>query len=309
MDQTNRLHIDLHNPFDYATLLQKLRQLEQTYSFFDFSYLGTTILDRGIPIVKLGHGKRAILYVGAHHGMEWITSTVLIKFLGDFCEATACNRAVNKISAKAVCETHTLYIIPMLNPDGVEYQINGISEDNPLYERLLAMNGGSTNFSNWQANARGVDLNHNYDAGFWEYKKLETEHQISEGAPTRYSGKAPESEPEVRALCDFIRYHTELRGVITLHTQGKEIFYRSGKTELPRTRVTAAHLARLSGYRLSDADGLASFGGLTDWCVQKMNLPSFTVECGSGKNPLPHSDLSQIYFDLRNMLYSFPMLL
>ena len=52
-------------------------------------------------------------------------------------------------------------------------------------------------FTHWQANARGVDLNHNYDAGFLEYKQIEAEQGILGGGPTRYSGECPESEPEV----------------------------------------------------------------------------------------------------------------
>jgi g-D-glutamyl-meso-diaminopimelate peptidase len=77
----------------------------------------------------------------------------------------------------------------MLNPDGVDLQIKGIEAGGILSERLLKMNGRE-DFSHWQANARGVDLNHNYDAGFHEYKKLEKENDICAGA-TRYSGEYP----------------------------------------------------------------------------------------------------------------------
>ena len=197
----------------------------------------------------------------------------------------------------------------MLNPDGVEYQIHGVKEDNPLYERLLSMNGQSECFTHWQANARGVDLNHNYDAGFWEYKKLEVENGIPQGAPTRYSGSAPESEPETRALCDLIRFHNDLLGVMTLHTQGEEIYFQSGGKIPKKSKAIAAKLSALSGYHLSAAEGLASYGGLTDWCIQKLDLPAFTIECGKGENPLPYAMLSSIYVDLRQALFSFPTLL
>ena len=40
--------------------------------------------------------------------------------------------------------------------------------------RGLKYNQQSDDFSHWQANARGVDLNHNYDSGFYEYKKIES---------------------------------------------------------------------------------------------------------------------------------------
>ena len=132
---------------------------------------------------------------------------------------------------------------------------------------------------------------------------------ILKGAPTRFSGEAPESEPETAALCNFIRFQNDLRGIMTLHTQGEEIFYKSGGVEPKCSVAIAKRLAKLTSYRLSDAEGLASYGGLTDWCVQKAGIPSFTLECGKGENPLPISQHSLIYLNLKNALFAFPTLL
>jgi g-D-glutamyl-meso-diaminopimelate peptidase len=93
---------------------------------------------------------------------------------------------------------YTLSVIPMLNPDGVEYQIHGVEENNPLRERLLEMNDGSEDFSAWQANARGVDLNHNYDAGFAEYKQLEKEQNIKKARPRDIAVSVPKANPRCR---------------------------------------------------------------------------------------------------------------
>lgn len=294
--------------FGYEELMKTVNELTSQYPFADFRYLGNSILGRGIPLITLGSGKRAVLYVGAHHGMEWITSTVLCRFLHELCALFETKGRVYHIEAEALLDICTFYIIPMLNVDGVEYQINGVESDNPLRERLLTMNGGSEDFGHWQANARGVDLNHNYNAGFAEYKRLEQAHGISHGAPTRYSGEEPESEPEVAALCHFIRFHENIKGILTLHTQGEEIYFKSGGVCLPKSASVAEKLSRLCGYQLSQAEGLASYGGLTDWCVQKMGIPSFTLECGKGENPLPASDALPIYTDLRQALFVFPTL-
>lgn len=299
----------LTDPFDYERMMECIRALADTYSFFDFSYLGKSVLGRPIPCVRIGSGNRTVLYVGAHHGMEWITSAVLIRFLSDLCRCIPENRPVYRIQPSVLLTVCSLTIIPMLNPDGVEYQIHGISDDNPIREKVLAMNDGNPSFVHWQANARGVDLNHNYDAGFAEYQKRSEEAGICGGAPTRFAGDTPESEPEVRMLCDRIRfYRKELRGVLTLHTQGREIYYRSGGRCPPLAYAVAKRLSSYSGYRLSEAEGLASYGGLTDWCIQKLSLPSFTLECGSGENPLPVSDLQAIYAELRRVLFTFPVL-
>lgn len=141
----------------------------------DAGRIGRSILGRSIDYYKLGYGKRNILAVGAHHAAEHITASALFAFIellcggGGFCE---CRDALSK-----AC----FWIVPCLNPDGVEMQICGPSAS-PLYERQLRMNGGE-DFSLWQANARGVDLNHNYDAEFGEYKRIEMREGICRQEP------------------------------------------------------------------------------------------------------------------------------
>lgn len=292
------------SPLDHRQLLAHTEAFADWYPFLGFSYLGESILGKGIPILSLGEGKKEILYIGAHHGMEWITSVILLRFVHDFCSHLKEGKSIYRTALPLLCEQYTIHVIPMLNPDGVDYQINGVSEDNPIYDRLLKMNHGSRDFSHWQANARGVDLNHNYDAKFSEYKRLEAKEGIFEGAPSRYSGEAPESEPEVGHLCNFIRFHDNIRMILTLHTQGEEIFYQSQGRCHPKSHSIARRISALSGYRLSEAKGLASYGGLTDWCISEMNIPAFTIECGCGENPLPLSNYFPIYATLREILFT-----
>lgn len=292
---------------DHAELMRTLSAFAEIYPDVGIGTLGCSILGREIPLLTFGAGPRKILYVGTHHGMEWMTTTILLRFCEDLLLAKQNGKAVYSLCPDRFWESHTLYVLPMLNPDGVEYQLHGVDPENPLYQRLLTMNGGSRSFSSWQANARGVDLNHNYDAGFSAYKQMEMENGIYGGAPSKYSGEAPESEPEVAYLCSFIRFQTDLRAVLTLHTQGEEIYYRSEGKAPPISRNVARKMSLLSGYRLAEASGSAAFGGLTDWCIQKQGLPSFTLECGKGKNPLPLTAFFPIYSNLRELLFSFPL--
>ena len=261
-----------------------------------FTYLGSTLLGKGIPLLSLGDAdaKEAYLYVGAHHGMEHITSSVLLTFAKDFLEETKADGA----------PSYLIYVVPMLNCDGVDIEINGAPEGCPLRERLLRMNG-SEGFSKWQANARGVDLNHNYDAGFRRYKEIEGGLGITGGAPTKYSGEYPESEPEVGALCNFIRFNANIKGCLTLHTQGEEIYF-GDSSRVPGAEEIAARLGELTGYKVCRPEGTALYGGMTDWVTSSLGLPCFTVECGRGENPLPSSGLPAIYSRLRSLLFTFP---
>ena len=298
--------LDYKRPLDYALMMEYINLFSERYPFLSVNIMGESIMGRSIPMITLGEGEGAVMYIGAHHGMEWITSILLLRFINEYCELYKERRRIYSYDLRYIFSTKTVYIIPMLNPDGVDYQINGVSEDNVIYDRLLKMNDNSTDFSRWQANGRGVDLNHNYNYGFFEYKKLEAQAGIADGAPTRFSGNMPESEPEVASLCNFLRFNENVKMLLTFHTQGEEIFYSEGKGSAERAKRIAGVLSRISGYKLSSAEGMAAYCGLSDWSNQVLGRPSFTVECGKGKNPLPLTDNFKLYADIREMLFAFP---
>ncbi len=299
----------LENELDYTTLSEKLNDLAKKYENISFSYLGTSVLGKSIPLITLGDrsATKSVLYVSTHHASENICTSVLLKFIEEYLNAYMRFGQICQINLRYLFKMRKIYIIPMLNPDGVDYRLNGLDDKNPLKDRILAYNG-SDDFSKWNANARGVDLNHNYDAYFNEYKELEREREIMPG-PTKYSGEYPESEPEVTALCNFIRYNSdELDGIIALHSQGEEIYFSSNGQIPERSKHLAKIISRMTGYTLSTPQDTASYGGLTDWFIKEFNKPSFTIECGKGVNPLPISEATSIYAKLRELLFTFPIL-
>lgn len=301
--------IDLKAPVDYNRMMEIIEHFAERYDFISIGNLGNSIFDRRIPIIKLGEGKKRVIYIGGHHGSEWITCGLLFRFINEYCELYKSSGRVEGMSVDALYQTVELNIIPMLNPDGVELSINGINDDNILFSRLVSMNNESRDFTHWQANGRGVDLNHNYNFGFAEYKKLESEQGIECGAPTRYSGEYPESEPETGYLCNYIRFCGDFFGALTLHSQGEEIYYKSGDKCPENAERIAKYLSGISGYALGKAEGMSAYGGFTDWFIDEFNRPSFTVECGKGENPLPISSLPMIYIRIRRMLFEAPLIL
>lgn len=276
--------------------------------FISVGYLGRSLRGRSIPILNLGNrnAKTKILYVACHHAAEWICAPVVLRFCFEICALAAGGKSIYGISAKTLLSSRFISVIPMLNPDGVSIQQNGVEPDDPMYSRLIKMNGGN-DFSKWQANGRGVDLNHNYNAGFEKYKTIEHSLGIYGGASTKYSGEYPESEPEVAALCNYIRY-TEFTSALTFHTQGEVIYSSFGTQKHRRSASVSATLSRMTGYSDSSPVGTAEFGGMTDWFISKLDKPCFTIECGKGENPLPLSSGFDIYLRLREALFTFPIL-
>lgn len=267
----------MNSPYNHDDLLCDLTYLAKKYPFIRLTTIGHSVMGKPIPAFKIGQGNTKLLYVGTHHGLEGITTALLIKFAGELCEHFEKGNMIYGIDPNYIYNTRCIYMIPMLNPDGIELST--------------------------QANANGVDLNHNYDADFEEYKKIEKEIGIEGPAPTRYSGTHPESEPETQAICYFIRTLAPFKYIFTFHSQGEEIYSGYNGYEPKNSLRVARTLARYSGYCHTQPEHIASYGGLKDWYVKEFDLPAYTIECGKGENPLPMSELSGIYITLRKMLF------
>lgn len=114
-------------------------------------------------------------------------------------------------------------------------------------------------------------------------------------------GDFPESEPETRILAGLCR-RIPFRHVVALHTQGEEIYWRYGAHTPPQSHLMAQVLSAVSGYAVADPTESASHGGFKDWFIDRFHRPGFTLELGSGKNPLPLRQFESIYATAREML-------
>ena len=266
------------------------------------STIGRSLLGREIPMISLGRGRRCCVYVGALHAMEWHTALILLRFAEELADWQAEDHFRYGLDPRFVLSGRRICIVPMLNPDGVELLHGGLAEGGVLTERLRKMQP-SGDFSHWQANARGVDLNHNYNAGFDEYRRLAAGLGYAEPGATRYPGEFPESEPETQAICGFLRSIGGARLLLALHTQGEEIYWDYNGYAPGAQLQTARVLARYCGYSVARPDGAASYSGLKDWALLEFGPLAYTVECGRGQNPLPAADTPHIYARLRRMLF------
>lgn len=188
---------------------------------------------------------RQFISTYAIHGREWITARLAIKHI---------TVGVKKGGG---------WIIPLVNPDGA-----CISETvSPL----------------WKANARGVDLNVNFDAD-WGSGRLNVKARGSENC----IGDYPFSESETAALREFTLM---IRPYVTFsfHTKGEEIYWRYDGLGDSRG---AEILSSVTGYKSKIIYGSA--GGYKDWCIKKLHIPSYTIECGSDELEHPITDLRKL---------------
>lgn len=289
--------VDTNISYTHEIMERDLQGLKARYPFIEIGSAGKSVLGKDLYYIKLGSGPNEVFYNGAHHGLEWITSVVLMKYIEDFAKAYAEGEGLMGYNVRDIWRQSTIYILPMVNPDGVDLVINGLQRDNPYYSKLIEWNNGSTDFSRvWQANIRGVDLNHNYDASWDLSKEAEESYGIIGPGPTRYSGTAPESEPESRAVANFTRSHN-FRLVLAYHSQGQVIYWTyQDIVPLDSPRIVQL-FSQLSGYTPSQTYGIVSYAGYKDWFIKEYRRPGFTIEVGLGRNPLPISQFNEIYND------------
>lgn len=266
--------------------------IKKTYPNVNCFEIGKSFLGKPLYAYSIGNG-RPIVFVGVHHAAESITFSLLSLFAERLFSLTSSSKSLRPLPLKNnditdIISHRKVVIIPMLNPDGVDIN-SGIIDP--------SCNAISYERKKWQSNARGVDLNHNYPVGFEQYKIIEKEQSILAGVG-KYSGECPLSEPESASLYNYINSVNPLC-ILTLHTQGEEIYANGANA---RILSGARILARQSGYKLAVAKDSAAYGGLTDWAIYK-GIPSYTIECGRGENPLPQSDCLYIYTVIENMLF------
>ena len=285
-------------PITYRTLAERTLSLAKTFRFINCQRIGISYFTRPIYALSFGCGRKTVVMTGAHHGSEHLTAALLLDFAEELALAVEAGDRRFALDLRSLLENRRLILVPIANPDGVSLATEGITPDVPSPERLLRLNRGNPDFSHWQANARGVDLNHNYDYRFAAYKQIERENRITEG-PTRYAGEYPESESETRAVLNLLRKHFDSPlASLAFHSQGEVIYYH----DMPSTRHAAAFLARTTGYAPKAAEGLAAYGGLTDY-LASLGIPAFTLEIGKGQNPLPDTDSPLLYATLRETLF------
>jgi len=279
--------VAVNRPYGYRTMQRDLLALLARFPFLEQRVIGRSVLGREIPAIRLGRGPKHLLLHGSTHAREWITTLLLMKFIEDYARAYQAGTELDGFDIRRLFDRVTIWVVPMVNPDGVDLVVNGLQRDNPYYEELLAANQGMTDFAAWKANVRGVDINRNFPAD-WEKAK---EIGAPQPGPQYYAGPYPASEPETRALMDFTRQQN-FDLALPYHAQGEVIYWGYGDIAEDETRALAERLAAVSGYQAIKMDRP---GGYKEWFMQTTGRPGLAPEIGRGAFPIPLAQFPEIY--------------
>jgi len=276
-----------------------IRQIVETYPFCRTELLGSTAFQRPLRTLVIGTGKRKVLYTAAHHANEWITALVLLKYAEELAQAMENDSEIGGVRARDIAQTATIYMLPLVDPDGVDLVVGALQEEDVGYAIAARISKDYPQIpfpDGWKANLLGTDLNLNYPAGWLMAREIKFSQGFISPAPRDFVGRAPLNQLETQALAGYTEY-LDPALVLAYHSQGQEIYWQFMNYEIPGARELGEQFAQASGYTLAETPYNSAFAGYKDWFIQQFRRPGYTIEVGRGENPLPLSQFDEIYKD------------
>ncbi len=287
--------VNPNKTYTYTQMGKDITTLKKAYpDLVQVKTIGASEYGRKIYAVGLGKGSTNVFINGSHHAREWLTTSLNMYMIEKYAAAYKGNKKISGYNAKSLLNSSTIWFVPMVNPDGVTLQQQGLKAfPKSTHKAIIKMNNGSKNFKRWKANAKGIDLNRQYKADWGKIKN-------SPKSPSykNYKGKAPESAKEVKAVVKFVnQINPEM--TVAYHSSGRILYwnYKQSKTNYNRDHVYAKKIGKMTGYSLVYPGKNPSGGGFSDWFISTKKRPSFTPEIGkpAGETNLPVSQFSQIW--------------
>ena len=217
--------------------------------------LGASVEGRAITAYTFGTGPEHLLFVGGiHGGYEWNSVLLAYQFI-DYL----------KLRPEAVPDNITVTIVPNANPDGVFAVVGKEGRFNPADVTTNAVVAASGRF-----NANHIDLNRNFDC---KWQPTSTWRSEVVGA-----GSSPFSEPEARALRDFVLTHSP-SAVVFWHSQANAVYASECEAGiLPQTIAIMNAYAEASGYKAVDSFDAYEITGDAEGWLASIHIPAITVE-------------------------------
>lgn len=264
--------------------------------------IGTSLDGRDLYEVVVGNpaAEKHVLIQAGIHAREYMTPLLVMKqieyALDYYDRATYHGRNLSDMFNQVA-----LHFVPMVNPDGIsisQFGLEGLKSEELRQGVLTCYNSdlasGRTSSAldgylmRWKANARGVDLNRNFDASWGAIVDSNTNPSAS-----GFKGPAPLSEPESTALANLGLSRT-WSATISYHSMGQVIYWNGESNRVVDTSNQLARLAAsLTGYQVISENGR---GGFKDWMQSKEGpVCGITIEVGTGACPLPVSQFPTVW--------------
>ncbi|MGN1123799.1 MAG: M14 family zinc carboxypeptidase [Eubacterium sp.] len=291
-----------HQIYSYKELEQDLAQLEEKYpNRCAVNILGQTADERNIYEVRIGNenAKKHLIVLANIHAREYMTTQLCMKQIEYYLKYY--NKSIDSIPVAEVFDEVAVHFIPSLNPDGTaisQYGFDAIRNED-LRKWLKKTNASPTQ---WKANARGVDLNRNWDIQFKKAGKR---------GPLQYTGSRGNSEKEIKAvlkLVEQLQENYKIVGEINYHAYGSMI-YGIAPTSLDSYVIKCSNklknvaVKETGYYVMPHSMDRGIMHSSRDYFYHKLGVGSITIEIGSRGVPIKSSEFSSIWKKNKNVVF------
>lgn len=105
--------------YTYDILQMNISAFSKVYPFLQIGSIGNSVMGKQIPYIRIGNGSKEVFYNGSFHANEAITTPLLMKFTENFLKSYVDNGYIYGYSTNYIFNNFSIYIVPMVNPDGV----------------------------------------------------------------------------------------------------------------------------------------------------------------------------------------------
>ncbi|RZS34876.1 carboxypeptidase T [Herbihabitans rhizosphaerae] len=239
------------------------------------SSVGKSHEGRDIPVIKISDNvgqdedEPEVLFTCNMHAREHITAEMCLRIVSRFTDGYAGDAAI-----KDMVDNREIYIVPMQNPDGIEYDISG------------------GDYKGWRKNreGQGTDLNRNYS-----FKWGCCDGSSTDPGAEDYRGPSAASAPETQAMEKFaasrvVNGKQQIKSHIDFHSFSELVLWPFGWTqddvaegmteaEAKRFQDLGKQMAQTNGYTPEQSSDLYVTDGAIDdhmWGTHK--ILSYTFE-------------------------------
>ena len=310
----DRMTFDPYQYHTYQEMTDELTQLAQAHpDIMQMQSLGTSYQGRDIWLFELANqhisraNQSAVLLMGAHHGNEKPSFEILIYFINHLVEFAEkpntdddgdglinediidnfdndndglIDEDPSEDRVRNALNTTIFYIIPMVNPDGVE--ADSRKNQAPNYGPF----GHASEITSY-----GVNLNRNYAYRWILYYLLPMNYHLAYNlldSGYNYRGEHPFSEEETQAVKQFVDSH-DIDISVSFHSYGEFILFPWMHTTLPTPDEDlfisiGRNISRLNDYYLHVGNNyiIPRFGGTLgtseNWLYAEHDILAYTME-------------------------------
>jgi len=265
--------VDYTRPYTSKRVAMNCQDLVNKYpELITMESIGKSTLGTDIILLKMGTGEKKALITGGIHSREDITVNYVMRCVEEYAEAYySSSGRYGTFRLNKLLKEWTLYIVPVMNPDGIDIANDGVI---PLYKNGTPLS--EEELFDFKNTTTGVNLNRNFPFE-WGYE----DSTINDTTPDidSYIGKSEASEPETQAIMRLCEANA-FEWLFSFHIKGNMLYWADTvNSNAEKAEILSNRLVVNCGFNLMRSSSIAgASGGMENWFRQQYNKPGFCIE-------------------------------